>query len=98
MLCVWVNAAGDDVDTVKLVDRLTILTTLEIDMVEAVLTVKPLYHTSVNRLNDNNRAVEVCLGIHVPYNPVNKSTEEITLTKLDDSLRCHTLWGSEFVK
>ena len=67
-------------------------------MVEAVLTIEPLNHSFVNRLDYNDRAVEIGLSIHVPNNPVNKSAQEITLAKLDNLLRCSALWGSLLVE
>ena len=70
----------------KFVDCLYFYTVLSniFVVIQAVLTVEPLYHTFVNRLNDYYRTVEVGLGVHVPYNPINESTKEITFTKLDD--------------
>ena len=91
MLCVRINTTTYNINTVELVHSLAIETSLKVYVVKAILTVEPLNHTAVDRLNDNDRTVEICLGIHVPYNPVNECTEEVTLTKLDDSLWHYTL-------
>ena len=96
MLCVWVNTTANNVDTVELIYSLAIETALKVDVIEAVLTVEPLYHTAVDWLNDNDRSVEISLGIHVPYNPVNECTEEVSLTKLYYSFWHYTLRCSAF--
>ena len=89
VLCVWVKGAADDVDTLKAVYGLSVETALEVYMVEAVLTIEPVYHTSFYRLYDNNATVEVGLLIHVPNNPVNECAEEVSLTELNDFLWHH---------
>jgi hypothetical protein len=61
-------------------------------VIEAVLAIEPLYHTTLDRLNNNNRSVEVSLLVHIPDNPIYECTEEVTFTKLDDYLRSHALW------
>ena len=67
-------------------------------MVEAVLAVEPVNHTALDGLNHNHRTVEVGLLVHVPYNPVNESTEEVTLTKLNDFLWHHALRSRALVQ
>lgn len=54
-------------------------------MIEAVLAVEPVDHAAVDRLDDDNAGIEVGLLVHVVDDPVNECTEEITLTKLNDS-------------
>jgi len=66
-------------------------------VVQAVLTIQPLGHTFVNRLYDNNATIEVGLLVHVPNNPINESTEEVTLTKLNHLFRHNALWSEVFV-
>ena len=66
-------------------------------MIQAVLTVEPVYHAFFDRLNDNYRAVEVCLLVHVVNNPINKRTEEVSFTKLNDFFRHYALGRSPFV-
>ena len=78
--------------------RLAVEASLQVDVIESVLAVKPLNHTLVDRLNDNYRTVEVGLCVHVPYNPVNECAEEVTLAKLDDFLWHCTLWCRALVK
>jgi len=70
---------------------LAIQTTLQIDVVETVLTVEPIHHAAFDGLNHHHAAVEVGLLIHVVDNPVNKTAKEITLAKLDDSFGCMAL-------
>ena len=66
-------------------------------MIEAVLAIEPRYHTFVDRLNNDYRAIEIGLCIHVPYNPVNKCTKEVSFTKLNNSLRCYALGSCKLV-
>lgn len=54
ILSVWVQSAADDIDTSQGINRLTVLLALEIDVIEAVLTVEPVDHTAVDRLHNNN--------------------------------------------
>ena len=96
MLCVRINTTTYNINTVELVHSLAIETSLKVYVVKAILTVEPLNHTAVDRLNDNDRTVEICLGIHVPYNPVNESAKEVSLTELDYFLRHYTLRCSAF--
>lgn len=91
ILRIRIEGAADDVDTSELVYSLTVLTALKVHVIEAVLTVKPVNHAALNWLNDNDRAVEVGLLIHIVDNPVDKSTKEVALTKLDNSLGHHAL-------
>ena len=91
VLGVGVQCTRDDVDTLERVHGFAVQTTLQVDVIEAVLTIQPLYHTFVNRLNDSYRTVEVRLCVHVPYDPVHKCAEEVTLTKLNDLLGSDTL-------
>ena len=67
-------------------------------MIEAVLTVQPINHTASQWLNYNDRTVEVGLLVHVPYNPVNECTQEVTLAKLDDFLWRYALRSSALVQ
>ena len=92
MLCVGVEGTADGINTCQRVDWLTIFFSLQIQVIEAILSVEPVNHAVFNRLNYNDRSVEVCLLIHVEDNPVNKGTEKITFSKLDDSLR-HSAFG-----
>ena len=98
VLGIGVQGTTDNIDTLQRVDRLTFQTTLQVHMIQAVLTVEPLHHTFVNRLNHNHRTVEIGLGIHVPYNPIYECAEEVAFTKLDDSFGSHTLRSSPLVQ
>ena len=91
ILGVGVQRTRDDIDTLEAVNSLTVQTALQVDMIQAVLTVEPLHHSFVNRLNDSHRTVEVRLCVHVPHNPVHESAEEVTFTKLDNSLGSYAL-------
>ena len=97
VLRIWVKCAADNVDTCERVHSLAVLTSLKVYVIEAVLTVEPVNHTFFNRLHNNYRAVEVGLLVHVPHNPVNECTQEVTLTKLDDLLRHNALRSSTLV-
>ena len=98
VLRIWIECTANHVDTLKSIDGLTILLTLKVYMVEAVLTVQPVNHTASQRLNDNNRTVEVGLLVHIPYNPVNKCAKEVALTKLDNFLWHNALWSCTLVQ
>ena len=91
ILAVRIEGATDAVDACERVHFLAIQTTLQIDVVESVLTVEPIHHAAFDGLNHHHAAVEVGLLIHVVDNPVNKTAKEITLAKLDDSFRCMAL-------
>ena len=92
-----VQCAADDVDTLQGVHGFSVLTTLQVYVVQTVLTIQPFYHTLVDRLYDNNTTIEVGLLVHVPDNPINECTEEVTLTKLNDLFRHHALRSEIFV-
>ena len=66
-------------------------------MVQAVLTIEPLYHTLVDGLYDDDTTIEVGLLVHVPDNPINERTEEVTLTKLNHLFRHYALRSEIFV-
>ena len=91
ILAVWIEGAADDIHTVEGINGLAVLTALQVDVIEAVLAIEPLHHTTFDWLNDNNRSVEVGLLVHIPDDPINKCTEEVTFTKLDDFLGSHAL-------
>ena len=97
VLRIGVEGAGDHIDTLQRVHGLAVEATLQVHVVEAVLSVEPLYHAFVNRLYHYNGAVEVGLGIHIPDNPIYKCAEEVAFAELDDTLGCHALGGSPFV-
>ena len=96
VLRIGVQGAADDVDALQGVHGLAILTSLQVDVVQAVLTVEPLGHTSFNRLDDDYRTVEVGLLVHVPDNPIYERAKEVTLSELNHllghyALRCKLL-------
>ena len=97
VLRVGVQCAADDVDTLEGVDGLAVLTTLQVDVIQTVLTVQPVDHAAVDGLYDNNRTVEVGLLVHVPDNPINECTKEVSLTKLNHLFRHHALRSKVFV-
>ena len=66
-------------------------------MIQAVLCIEPVNHTTLDGLYYNNATVEVGLLVHVPDNPINKSTEEIALTKLNNLFRHNALRRKLFV-
>ena len=67
-------------------------------MIEAVLGIEPIYHTFLYRLHNDNRAVEVCLLVHVPDNPIYKRAEEVAFAKLNNLFRHDALRSKYFVK
>ena len=73
------------------VDFLSVQASLKIDVIEAVLAVEPIHHASLDRLYNHYGGVEVSLLIHVVDNPIHKTTKEVSLSKLDNSLRCMAL-------
>ena len=86
MVGIRVDGAADTIDKFKRVHRLTIDEALQVDVVEAVLCLQALGHSLGNRLNNDNRGVEVRPLIHLPYYPVDESAKEVALAKLYDSL------------
>ena len=91
ILAIRIECTANAVDASERIHLLSVQATLQIDMVEAILTIEPIHHTVFDRLNHYHAGVEVSLLIHVVNNPVHKTTEEIALSKLDDSLRCMAL-------
>ena len=98
VLCVWIECAADNVYAGQRVYGLTVLFTLKIYVVEAVLAVEPVNHATVNRLNNDNAGVEVGLLVHVVDNPVNECTEEVSLTELNDSFWHNALRSGALVQ
>ena len=91
VLGVRVQRTRDNINTLQTVHCLTVQTALQINVIQAVLTVEPLYHTFLDRLNNSYRTVEIGLCVHVPNNPVHECAEEVTFTKLNDLLGSHAL-------
>jgi len=91
VLRVRVECAADDIHTVDGVDDFTVNATLEVEVVETILTIEPVNHALVNRLNDYDRGVKVGFLVHVPDNPIDKRTKEVTFAELND-----TLWRDHF--
>ena len=98
VLRVGVEGAADAVDACQRVDGLAVQTALQVDVVEAVLSVEPLGHAVLDGLYDYDAAVEVGILVHVVDNPVYKGAEEVALTELDDSLGCDGLGCRQFVQ
>ena len=97
VLRIWIQCTADYIDTLQCIDSLAVLLTLKVYVIEAVLTVQPVNHTTSQWLNYNDRTVEVGLLVHIPYNPIYECTEEVTFTKLNDSLRSDTLRSGTLV-
>ena len=97
VLRIGVQTAADDVNTLQRVDGLAVLTSLQVYMIEAVLGIEPIGHTFLDGLYDNDASVEVGLLVHVPDDPVNERTEEITFTELNYFLGHHALRRELFV-
>ena len=98
VLRVWVQGTADHVDACQGIYSLTVFLALKVHMIETVLAVEPVDHTTLDGLYHHYRGVEVCALIHVVDNPVYKGTQEIALTKLNDSFRHHALGGGTLVK
>ena len=97
VLRIWIQCTADNVDTIQCVDSLAVLLTLKVYVIEAVLPVQPVNHTTSQWLNYNDRTVEVGLLVHIPYNPIYECTEEVTFTKLNDFLWSDALRSSALV-
>ena len=97
ILGIGIQRTADHVDTLKGVHGLAVLTTLQVHMVQTILGIEPVNHTSFNRLYNDNGAVEVGLLVHVPDNPIYKCTEEVTFTELNHLFRHHALRSKLFV-
>ena len=96
-LCIGVHTATDNVDALQRVHWLAVLTTLQVHVIQAVLTVQPVNHTTVQGLDNDYRTIEIGLLVHVPDNPINERTEEITLTELNHLFRHYALRSEVFV-
>ena len=98
MLCIWVHSAADDINHFEAVDGLAVKNTLQVNVIQVVLSVEHVHHATFNGLYHYHTSVEVGLFVHVPDNPVNKSAQEISFTKLNDAFGTLSLYGSLFVK
>ena len=98
ILRVGVEGTADDINACECVYRLTVLPALQVDMVEAVLSVKPVYHAAFDGLHHDHGTVEVGLLVHVVDDPIYKGTEKVSLAKLDDAFRHDTLGGGALVQ
>ena len=85
------------VDALQCVYRLTILASLQVYMIEAVLAIEPVYHTALYWLHYYYRTIEVCLLVHIPNNPVYECAQEVTLAKLNDLFGHYALGSKMFV-
>ena len=98
VLAIRIERTANDVDSLKRVDGFAIQAALQVNVIEAILAIKPFCHTAVNRLNNSYRGVEIGLLVHVPDNPIYECAEEITFAKLNDFLGSDCLGGGQFVK
>ena len=97
VLGVRIESSADDVNHRQAVDSLAFFKSLQVNMIEVILSVEHVNHSSVDWLNDNDAAVEVCLLVHVPDYPVNECAEEVAFSELDDSLGTNCFSCSFFV-
>ena len=66
-------------------------------MIEAVLGIEPIHHTSFYRLHYDNRTVEIGLLVHIPDNPIYECTEEVAFSELNNLFRHNALRRELFV-
>ena len=97
MLGIGVQRTTDDVDALQCVHGLTILTPLQVHVVQTVLTIEHVCHTLLDGLYDDDTSVEVSLLVHIPDNPIDEGPEEVSFSELNHLLRHHTLRGKLFV-
>ena len=97
VLRVGVQCPADNIDAFEGVHGLTVDSSLQVHMVQAVLPVQPIYHSFLYWLHHHDTSVEVRLRIHVPDNPIYKGAKEIPFAKLNDLLRHHALRRGMFV-
>ena len=55
VLGVRVESTADAVDSREFVDRFSIKSSLEVDVIEAVLLIEPVHHPLFDRLNNHHR-------------------------------------------
>ena len=66
-------------------------------MVKTILGIDHIYHSFIDRLYNHYAAVEICLFIHIGNYPINKTSQEISFTKLNDAFRTNNLDGCLFI-
>ena len=82
-LSIGVQSAGNHVNQVHAVHRLSVLEPLKIQVIEAVLFVEPFHHALLDGLNHHHGAVEVRLLVGFPDNPLDECAKEVALAKLN---------------
>ena len=97
-LGVGVEGSADDINALESVDGLSVETSLEVDVVEAILAVEPIDHTALDGLYDDDAGVEVGALVHVADDPINEATEEVAFAKLDDAFGCVALGSRARIK
>ena len=91
VLRIGVQCPADHIDTFEGVHGFAVHSSLKVHMIQTVLTVQPVNHSSLDGLHHHHASIEIRLGVHVPDNPVNKGAKEIPFAKLNDLLRHHAL-------
>ena len=56
-------------------------------MIQSVLRVQDIDHSLFYRLHDNDSSIEVCLLVCIPYDPVDKGSQEVAFSKLNHLFR-----------
>ena len=62
-------------------------------MIETVLGLELFCHAMCYGLHDDNGGIEVGAPIHLPYNPIDECTQEVSFAELYDALRALCLCG-----
>ena len=95
---VRIQGTADDINHRQTVHGLSLFQSLQVDMIQAILGVQLVNHSLLNGLYHYYTVIEIGFFVHVVNNPVHERTEEIPLSKLDDSFRTDRLSGGLFVQ
>ena len=85
-ILIGAQAPADDVDQVDAVHGLAVLESLEIQVIQAVLFVKPADHALLDGLHHDDGAVEIGFLVGLPDDPLDECAEEVPFAELDDLL------------
>ena len=85
-ISIGIDTPADNIDQVHAVHRLAVQESLEVQMIQAVLLVQHVDHTTVDGLDHYDGSVKVRLLVGFPDNPLDESPQEVAFAELDDLL------------
>ena len=85
-ISIGIDTPADDINQVHAVHRLSVQETLKVQVIQAVLLVQHVDHTTVDGLDHDDGGIEVRLLVGFPDDPLDESPQEVAFAELDDLL------------